>query len=583
MSEDRGGSGRIDTGIEEAGAYLTSVPDPSPAPDVSGQSNADAEQPRLNDDQAAQSSETPKAPETDIGAGDHSNQGAHLNPVARLMALREHGADIDTLFAAMNEAFAVTKYGGQIVIASLFGNDISFMMVDDFHKMFANLVIFKQAGTTTETIKTTTDAIKTTKEAIKVSRRWFEWKGRRQYLGRGVAFEPGGPLEVRGDMLNLWRGFGVTPTPGNWSLMRSHMFSVVCSGNQQHFDYLIRLLAYRVQHLGEQTGVAVALLGAPGAGKGVLARTFGYFFGKHYAHITQGDQLTGRFNAALGTASTVFLDEALWAGDKKGEGVLKALITEPQFQLEAKFRDPIMVKNVLFIMVASNNEWAIPAGTGDRRWFVLDVADTYAGLGHQTYFAPLYAEIENGGPAAMLHDLLAMNLRGFDVRAIPHTAAKAKQQALSLHGSLAWLYDVLQEGSINGERWQDAGLTIEKDPSYMCYVDFSKRQRDWKPEIKSVWSKNIQAALGPHIVLTRPTKGDTRIRSFQLAPLADCRRQFASHLCAPDLEWEVESPPDNQSEEVPDCDDARLDPRDDEWEPETDPEQEYEVEDGSPD
>jgi hypothetical protein len=278
----------------------------------------------------------------------------------------------------------------------------------------------------------------------------------------------------------------------------------------------------------------------------VLARTFGHFFGKHFAHITHGDQLTGRFNAALGTASTVFLDEALWAGDRKGEGVLKALITEPQFQLEAKFRDPIMVKNVLFIMVASNNAWAIPAGAGDRRWFVLDVAGIYAGLGHQAYFAPLYAEIENGGAAAMLHDLLAMNLRGFDVRAIPHTAAKAKQQALSLHGSLAWLYDVLQEGSISGERWQDAGLTIETDRAYMHYVDFSKRQRDWKPEIKSVWSKNIQAALSPHIGLTRPTKGNTRVRSFQFAHLDDCRRQVASHLGAPDLEWEAESQSDNQ-------------------------------------
>ena len=216
------------------------------------------------------------------------------------MALREHVADINTLFAAMNEAFAVTKYGGQIVIASLFGNDINFITVDDFHKMFANLVIFKQAGTTTEAIKTTTDAIKTTKEAIKVSRRWFEWTGRRQYLGRGVVFEPGGPLDIPDDMLNLWRGFGVTPKPGHWTLLRLHILNVVCSGNRQHFDYLIRLLAYRVQHLDEQTGVAVALLGAPGAGKGVLARTFGQFFGKHFAHITNGEQLTGRFNAALG-------------------------------------------------------------------------------------------------------------------------------------------------------------------------------------------------------------------------------------------------------------------------------------------
>jgi Family of unknown function (DUF5906) len=554
----------IDTGIEEAAAHLANA-----------SNSTSGEQPRLNNGQAARSSENPKGAESHVGAGagDHTDHGAHLDPVTRLMALNEQGAGIDTLLAAMNEAYAVTKYGGQIVIASLFGNDISFMTVDDFHKMFANLVVFKQGRNTMLTFK--------------VSKRWFEWKGRRQYTGRGVVFLPGGPLDIPNDMLNLWRGFGVTPTPGSWSLMRSHMFNVVCSGNHQHFDYLIRLLAYRVQHLGEQTGVAVALLGAPGAGKGVLARTFGYFFGKHFAHIIHGDQLTGRFNSALGTASTVFLDEALWAGDKKGEGALKALITEPQFQVEAKFRDPIMVKNVLFIMVASNNEWAIPAGIGDRRWFVLDVADTYAGSGHKAYFAPLYAEIENGGAAAMLHDLLAMDLKGFDVRAIPHTAAKAKQQALSLHGSFAWLYDVLQEGSISSERWQDTGLTIETDRAYMCYVEFSKRAHDWKPEIKSVWSKKIQASLGPHISLTRPTKGSTRVRSFQFAPLADCRRQFASHLCAPHLEWEADGQPDHGSEQAPedmwDYDDARLDALDDEVEPDADPEPAYEPEDGLPD
>ena len=258
---------------------------------------------------------------------------------------------------------------------------------------------------------------------------------------------------------------------------------------------------------------------------------------------------------------------------------------------EAKFRDPIMVKNVLFIMVASNNDWAVPAGTGDRRWFILDVANTYAGLGHQNYFAPVYAEIENGGAAAMLHDLLVMDLKGFNVRAIPHTAAKAKQQALSLHGPMAWLYDVLQEGSISGEQWQDTGLAIDTDRAYACYAEFSKRQHDWKPSIKAVWAKNIRAALGPHISSTRPTKGDTRVRSFDFAPLADCRQQFASHLCAPYLEWDGESQPDNQSEEMPeglwDYDDHRLDlPEDEwepEWEPETDPEPDYETEDEPPD
>ena len=161
-----------------------------------------------------------------------------------------------------------------------------------------------------------------------------------------------------------------------------------------------------MQRPNEPIGVAVAFRGAQGAGKGVVARTLGKIFGKHFAHIANGEQLTGRFNASLATSCLVFLDEALWAGDKKGEGVLKALITEPRLQLEAKFRDPIMVDNHSHIIVASNNDWFVPAGMGDRRWFILDVADTYAGTDTRDYWNALYAEIENGGAEAMFYDLL---------------------------------------------------------------------------------------------------------------------------------------------------------------------------------
>jgi hypothetical protein len=287
-------------------------------------------------------------------------------PVSSLMGLHAQGASADKLCLAMNRAYAVVKYGTQILVA-IVNDDICLMKVEDFHKMLANITAIRS------------------NEKIAVSRLWFKWKGRRQYLGAGVVFQPGGPPEIKGDMLNLWRGFGIKPIPGSWSLLRDHIFKVVCSGRQEYFDYLTRWMAYAVQHPDRPMGVAVAFLGPQGAGKGIVARTFGTFFGKHFAHIANGDQLTGRFNASIGMSCVVFLDEALWAGDKKGEGVLKALITEPSLQLEAKFRDPIRVDNRLRIVVASNNDWAIPAGIGDRRWFVLHVADTYSGTEHQSY------------------------------------------------------------------------------------------------------------------------------------------------------------------------------------------------------
>jgi hypothetical protein len=452
------------------------------------------------------------------------------NPVVEIMALHQRSADTNTLLAALNKHYAVVRYGGEVQVASVIGQDIFFMKPQELHKMYGNVRVM--AGP----------------NLVEVTRVWWRWSRRRQYLLRGIVFEPGGPLEIADDMLNLWRGFGIKEKQGDWSLLRNHILNVVCSGDQNHYDYLMKWMAYAVQRPNEPIGVAIALKGPQGAGKGVVARTLGKIFGKHFGHIANGEQLTGRFNASLATSCAVFLDEALWAGDKKGEGVLKALITEPRLQLEAKFRDPIMVDNRLRIIVASNNDWCVPVGMGDRRWFVLDVANTFAGTSHQDYWVPLYAEIENGGAAAMFHDLLAMDLSKFDVRAVPHTAAKAEQQAHSLHGTEAWLLHILQEGEIGSQRWRDGGLTVSKDQAYLCYEDFSKRQHVWRSEIKAEWSKKIRTVLGRCVVDTRP--GKDRTRSFQFASLSDCRRQFEAYAGAQDIEWQPMDEPENPADGV---------------------------------
>jgi hypothetical protein len=184
------------------------------------------------------------SPTIDVAAISRQVKEGKLNPVTALMTLRGQGAGINALLEAMNENYAVVKHGAHTVVATITGDDICFMNVEDFHKMFANLVFGPKR--------------------IKVSKRWFEWTGRRQYLGRGVVFEPGRPLEIQNDMLNLWRGFGVVPKSGDWSLMHAHIFNVLCSGDQQLCDYLIKWMAYAVQHPDKPIDVAVALLGPRG-------------------------------------------------------------------------------------------------------------------------------------------------------------------------------------------------------------------------------------------------------------------------------------------------------------------------------
>jgi hypothetical protein len=152
----------------------------------------------------------------------HQPKAGTTPPVSVIRTLRQANANREVLFAALNETFAVVRYGREVLIASILGLEVLLMEAEDFHKMFGN-VRFKEG-----------------KRQVEVSRLWLEWPRRREYLGRGVVFEPGGPLEVEDDMLNLWRGYGLEPKQGDWSLFRSHIFNVVCSGRRDHFEYLIR-------------------------------------------------------------------------------------------------------------------------------------------------------------------------------------------------------------------------------------------------------------------------------------------------------------------------------------------------------
>jgi hypothetical protein len=472
-----------------------------------------------------------------------SESGGSFNPVAVLRGMLERGSDVNALAGTMNNNFAVVKYGGQIMVATIIGDDISFMKVDDFHKMLANLTVRNlavQPGTTPV-------------RPVKLSKYWFEWQPRRQFCGRGVIFEPGGERQIAGDMLNLWRGFGVEPKQGDWSLMRNHIRDVICSGNEELFQYLLEWMAYGVQYPDRPIGVSVALRGEEGAGKGFLWRNYGKLYGRHFKHVAQGEHLTGRFNAVLGDACAVFLDEAIWAGDRKGEQILKALITEDTFQLERKFCDPIPVQNCLRIMIASNNQWIVPVGTRGRRFVVIDVSDQYAKEDdptHVAYWEPLQAQFGDRAPdhgrAAMLYDLLQTDLSNFNVRAVPESAAKTEQKLLSLRGTEAWLFEVLQDGGITAlsygsrtpiSKWDENGMRISVDDAYDSFSQFSQARREY-PRGKASWSRDLRRIMKECMSDARPRTGNSdRKRQLTFRPLNECRRAYEEFISA-DIEWQ---------------------------------------------
>jgi hypothetical protein len=303
---------------------------------------------------------------------------------------------------------------------------------------------------------------------------WLRHPKRRQYLG-GVVLDPTGNAPE--DRWNLWSGFSVRPAPGDWSLMHDHVLRVICAGDKALSDYLFDWVARMFQYPGKLGEVAIVLRGKKGAGKGILFNWIVRAWGQHGIHITHAKHLIGNFNAHLRDCVALFTDEAFFAGDKQHEGVLKGLITEPTLPIEGKFQNVVEVLNLLHVMMASNSDWVIPASQDERRFFVLDVADHR--IGQREYFTGIAEQMERGGLAAMIHDMLRRDITGFDVRDVPSTAALRDQKIHSLDSLYRWWLAVLdrgfvwksQHGSKVFQKWTDFYSTELLWRSYLQWCD----------------------------------------------------------------------------------------------------------------
>ena len=300
---------------------------------------------------------------------------------------------------------------------------------------------------------------------------WLSHADRRQY--EHVGMWPGTEAPI--GSFNLWSGWGVEPRPGDVAPMSAHV-SMLCTHDPNLIAYVLGWLAYCVQFPGKLPEVAVIFRGGQGTGKGTLLRLMCRLFGVHGMHITQPAHLVGHFNAHLRSVLFLFVDEGFWAGDRAGEGVLKGLITEPTLAVEMKGRDVFSAPNFLKVVMATNNNWAVPAGADARRYCVIDAPSTRAN--DHAYFAELNEWIDAGGAAAWLHFLMHHDISEFNVRAAPSTAALDAQKLESLKPIDRWVLEALDQGTVIGSgdrQWLEDGTSVVCSAAVKSFEDYCKR------------------------------------------------------------------------------------------------------------
>jgi hypothetical protein len=277
--------------------------------------------------------------------------------------------------------------------------------------------------------------------AVPLATEWMTW-GRRR-TAKGVIFDP--ERQHKG-FLNLWTGWAV-----------NLIEKTLCSGDKEASDFVYNWIAYMFQKPWEPPEVAITFHGKKGTGKSTLGRVLARIAGRHGRHITSSEHITGRFNVHLMDNIFLFADEAVRPSDKEAENRLKAMITEETLQFEGKGKDLKSGRNRIHVMMASNEEWFVPVGLvdGERRYFVSRVSENRRK--DKAFFAALHAQMENGGYAAMLHDLQLRQLDGWAPRGnVPAGDALVEQKLRNMDPLAQWWFNQLDSGEADFDFTRDA-------------------------------------------------------------------------------------------------------------------------------
>ena len=440
------------------------------------------------------------------------------------------------LLTKMNKEYAAVLLGGDFRIAMEGFDDIekkntlSFLKLTSLYSYFQNTRVAVYSGPEKEI------------EYKEIAKVWMGWEGRRTY--NDVVFDPS--MRNRPGTYNLFKGFPLAPRQGDWSLMRDHIREVICDGNTEHFAYVMAWMARAVQDPGgDKPGVAIVMKGGKGIGKGVFANYFGAIFGEAFLPIADSEGFTGKFNMHLSKSLVVFLDEAVWGGDKKAEGKLKQLITEPTVLFEPKGIDSIALRNFINVLIASNEDWIVPATGDERRFCVLLPSNKYQK--NTAYFKKIVDEQKNGGAEAMMYDLLRHDYHAVDLRKAPITEGLIEQVQESLPNVLEFWHSVITRGYALSNKetgrpekteMAEEGIVNQFWPTWIFKFEVFGEYNHWCKQRNERYPRNndqfwketwkIWAGGKPARVLKQGKNGD-RFSSVALPVIKEMKESFTAN------------------------------------------------------
>lgn len=351
-----------------------------------------------------------------------------------------------------------------------------------------------------------------------------------------LVFNPSNQIDI--NEYNLWTGFKYEGTPtGSCEIYLDHIKKNICNNEMIIYNFVLDWMAQAIQEPEKRPGIAIALRGEQGVGKGVFANTFGNLFGKHYLYVNDVYSLTNHFNGHLANKLLVFADEAIWGGDKRAESTLKSLISEPQEIIEYKGKDAVRMNNYKRIIFATNNDWVVPVDRSDRRYVVLDVANN--NMKDREYFGGMIEEMKEGGYEKLMYFLQNRDISKRDWSKSPVTEAKVDNIVFGFNAVGKWIYCCLEKGNVSknmlnnwnifADQQSDTNFILKTEDVFELFDNYISTYRMGG---KYIDERSVGIWLSKMIGVVKIKKQVKKYRGYYycIPAISECRNRFNEYV-----------------------------------------------------
>lgn len=245
--------------------------------------------------------------------------------------------------------------------------------------------------------------------------RWDDVKRHPMWIERGayyldqVGFDPAGTDEAV--LLNTWQGWPRKPKQGSCQRILD-LLRYLCGedNGDEVYWWLLRWMAYPLQHPGAKLSSAVIMHGPQGTGKSTVFQVLAQIYDR-YATVLNQRGLEDRFNADWVDGKLFLLAEEVVTKAEMWhiKDELKELVTGEWVRVNGKFVGAFRQRNRINIVYLSNYGQPLPIENDDRRHLVVWTPPQR----EDRYYDAVRAEIADGGIDAFYHHLLNLDLEDF--------------------------------------------------------------------------------------------------------------------------------------------------------------------------